>query len=73
VIYYRSTTLEKEVIWLALKIGYISRLFNYDEKYFYSLSLLILLISCSSPTPYGKPEVDPIEIQKNFMDWWTYL
>jgi peroxiredoxin len=42
------------------------------KNIFYSLSLLILLISCSSPTPYGKPEVDPIEIQKNFMDWWTY-
>jgi peroxiredoxin len=38
----------------------------------YSLSLFILLVSCVDSTPYGKPEVDPVEIQKNFMDWWTY-
>jgi hypothetical protein len=43
VIYYRSTTLEKKLYILLIKSA-ISRLFNYDEKYFYSLSLLILLI-----------------------------
>jgi thiol-disulfide isomerase/thioredoxin len=42
------------------------------KNVFYSLPFFILLISCSSPSPYGKPEVNSLEIQKNFMDWWTY-
>ena len=42
------------------------------KNIFYSLSFFILLISCSNSTPYGEPEVNPLEIQKNFMDWWTY-
>ena len=42
------------------------------KNIFYSLSFFILLISCSSPTSYGEPEVNPFEIQKNFMDWWAY-
>ena len=42
------------------------------KNIFYSLSFFILLISCSSPTSYGEPEVNSLEIQKNFMDWWTY-
>jgi hypothetical protein len=23
--------------------------------------------------PYGNPEVDPLKIQENFMDWWTII
>ena len=42
------------------------------KNIFYSLSFFILLISCSSPTSYGEPEVNSLEIQKNFIDWWTY-
>ena len=38
----------------------------------YTITFLFLLTSCSSPKPYGEPEASPIEIQQNFMDWWTY-
>jgi hypothetical protein len=40
-------------------------------KIFY-LALFLYCISCSSPTSYGDPEVNSLEIQKNFIDWWTY-
>ncbi|MBU0940814.1 MAG: TlpA family protein disulfide reductase [Bacteroidetes bacterium] len=42
------------------------------KKIIYSLTFIVLLISCSSPAPYGEPQVNPLEIQKSFMDWWTY-
>lgn len=42
-------------------------------KYFYSLLIFaVTLTSCSGQTKYGEPEVNPITIQSNFMDWWTY-
>lgn len=34
--------------------------------------LFFILTSCFGQTKYGNPEVDPIAIQKNFMEWWTY-
>jgi thiol-disulfide isomerase/thioredoxin len=37
-----------------------------------SLILFVLLVSCTGANPYGNPEVDPLKIQENFMDWWTY-
>lgn len=42
------------------------------KNIFYCLFFFTLLISCSSPNPYGEPEVNPVKVQKNFMDWWTY-
>ena len=42
------------------------------KNIFYALTFLIVLASCSNPKPYGDPEVNPKEIQKNFMNWWTY-
>ena len=42
------------------------------KNIFYSLSFFILLISCSGPISYGEPEVNSLEIQKNFVDWLTY-
>jgi hypothetical protein len=32
----------------------------------------VLFIICSCQSKLGDPEVDPNEIQKNFMDWWSY-
>lgn len=34
--------------------------------------LSLVLSSCSGQTKFGNPEVDPIQIQNKFMDWWTY-
>ena len=42
------------------------------KKIIYILAFFVLLISCSGQTKLGKPEVNPVEIQKKFMDWWTY-
>jgi len=39
------------------------------------ISLIVLALiftSCSGQTKFGNPEVDPIQIQNKFMDWWTY-
>lgn len=35
------------------------------------LFLLVIFVSCSAQ-PYGKPEVDPIQVQQNFMSWNAY-
>ncbi|MGO4771766.1 TlpA family protein disulfide reductase [Flavobacterium sp. W22_SRS_FK3] len=32
----------------------------------------LIVSSCSGQTKFGNPEVDPIQIQNKFMDWWTY-
>tara|TARA_R110002126_G_scaffold58619_1_gene154530 strand:+ start:210 stop:986 length:777 start_codon:yes stop_codon:yes gene_type:complete len=37
-----------------------------------SFILFVLLVSCTGTNPYGNPEVDPLKIQDNFMDWWSY-
>jgi peroxiredoxin len=42
------------------------------KKIFYALSLVVIFTSCSSQTKLGNPEVNPAEIQRKFMDWWTY-
>jgi peroxiredoxin len=42
------------------------------KKTFYALSFSVLFIVCSCQTRLGNPEVDPVEIQNTFMDWWTY-
>ncbi|MEO8238431.1 MAG: TlpA disulfide reductase family protein [Flavobacterium sp.] len=40
---------------------------------FINLTTLFLLVSsCSGQTKFGNPEVDPIQIQNKFIDWWTY-
>ena len=42
------------------------------KKIIYILAFFVLFISCSGQSKLGKPEVNPVEIQKKFMDWWTY-
>ncbi|MGO4817412.1 membrane lipoprotein lipid attachment site-containing protein [Flavobacterium sp. W22_SRS_FP1] len=42
------------------------------KKTFYAIFLVLLLASCSGQNSFGKPEVNPIDIQTDFMDWWTY-
>lgn len=42
------------------------------KKIFYALSLVVIFTSCTSQTKLGNPEVNPSEIQRKFMDWWTY-
>ena len=37
-----------------------------------SLAFLLLLVSCSGQTKLGEPEVNPTEIQSNFINWWKY-
>ena len=39
------------------------------KKIFLALSFLVLFTVCSCQSKLGDPEVDPNEIQKNFMDW----
>jgi peroxiredoxin len=34
--------------------------------------LVSFFISCNSQNKFGNSEVDPLIIQKNFIDWWTY-
>jgi peroxiredoxin len=34
--------------------------------------LFLIITSCSGQTKFGNPEVDPIQIQNKFIDWWTY-
>jgi peroxiredoxin len=41
-------------------------------KFINIILLFIVLCSCSGKPKYGEPEVDPIQIQKSFSDWWTY-
>jgi hypothetical protein len=51
------------------ELNYIRYLIICDENTIASLILFIsFLYGCKS---YG-PEVDPLKIQENFMDWWTY-
>ena len=38
----------------------------------YILFLFIALTSCSQKAEYGKPKVNPKEVQQKFMKWWTY-
>ncbi|MEZ7499101.1 TlpA disulfide reductase family protein [Flavobacterium sp. Arc3] len=42
------------------------------KKIFFALSLVVIFTSCTSQTKLGNPEVNPAEIQRKFMDWWTY-
>lgn len=42
------------------------------KKLYCILSLVVIFASCSGKTLFGKPEVDPIEIQTQFVEWWTY-
>jgi peroxiredoxin len=42
------------------------------QKIISFLFLFLIITSCSGQTKFGNPEVDPIQIQKSFMDWWTY-
>lgn len=42
------------------------------KNLFCTLSLIVIFGSCSGQSPFGKPEVDPAQIQSQFMDWWTY-
>jgi peroxiredoxin len=42
------------------------------SKFIYIILLLLMVTSCIGQSKYGEPEVDPIQIQKNFSDWWTY-
>jgi hypothetical protein len=49
----------------------IRHLFICDEKYNTKFYPFRLLVSCTGTNPYGNPEVDPLKIQENFMDWST--
>ncbi|MFB0910265.1 MAG: TlpA disulfide reductase family protein [Flavobacterium sp.] len=42
------------------------------KKIFSVLPFLVLFIVCSCQSKLGNPEVNPVEIQKKFIDWWTY-
>ncbi len=42
------------------------------KNLFCTLSLIVIFGSCSGQSPFGKPEVDPAQIQSQFIDWWTY-
>ncbi|PKH66538.1 TlpA family protein disulfide reductase [Flavobacterium sp. ALD4] len=42
------------------------------KKIFSVLPFLVLFIVCSCQNKLGNPEVNPVEIQKKFIDWWTY-
>jgi len=37
----------------------------------FSISILVI-VSCSEKTDYGKPNVDSENIQNDYMKWWTY-
>jgi peroxiredoxin len=36
------------------------------------LLVFLTIASCNTTPQYGIPEVDPIQIQNDFMKWWTY-
>lgn len=36
------------------------------------VAAILIFTTCSGQTKYGNPEVDPIQIQTKFSDWWTY-
>jgi peroxiredoxin len=42
------------------------------KKIFLALSFLVLFTVCSCQSKFGNPEVNPFEIQKKFIDWWSY-
>lgn len=43
------------------------------KKYTITLFISILvMVSCSEKTDYGQPNVDSENIQKDYMEWWTY-
>lgn len=37
-----------------------------------TIILFLIFTSCNSQTKYGKPEVNPIQIQNKYSDWWNY-
>lgn len=42
------------------------------KKFFTLVFLFLIFTSCSGQAEYGKPEVDPANVQGKFIDWWTY-
>lgn len=42
------------------------------KKTFSLVLIFLILTSCLAQTKYGNPEVDPIQIQNNYSDWWAY-
>jgi peroxiredoxin len=42
------------------------------RQFFSLVTFLLIFTSCSGQAEYGKPEVDPVNVQSKFMDWWNY-
>lgn len=43
------------------------------KKIFHTLFLVVIVASCcKSQTKFGKPDVNPVEVQKTYLDWRTY-
>ncbi|BDU27134.1 TlpA disulfide reductase family protein [Flavobacterium sp. GSB-24] len=42
------------------------------HKFIYINTFLLILNFCSAQNKFGNPEVDPIQIQKNYMEWSVY-
>ena len=42
------------------------------KKLFYTLSLVLIFASCNGQVKLGKPEVNPISVQKTYLDWRNY-
>lgn len=41
-------------------------------KFINILLLFVVVCSCTGQPKYGDPEVNPMQIQKSFSDWWKY-
>lgn len=41
-------------------------------KIFYSLFLVVIFTSCNGQAKLGKPDINPIEVQKSYLDWRNY-
>ncbi|OUL61066.1 TlpA disulfide reductase family protein [Flavobacterium sp. AJR] len=42
------------------------------KKTFSLILTFLIFTSCLAQTKYGNPEVDPIQIQKDYSSWWAY-
>jgi peroxiredoxin len=41
-------------------------------KIFYSLFLVVIFTSCNGQAKLGKPDINPTEVQKSYLDWRNY-
>ncbi|SDX61178.1 TlpA family protein disulfide reductase [Flavobacterium degerlachei] len=42
------------------------------KKLFYTLSFALVFASCTGQTKFGEPDINPLQVQKSYDDWYKY-